>query len=315
MSHLMQLIPELHPRVWGGTRLKPDSDTPIGEAWVVYEHNVIQSGPHAGKKLSEVIETAGASLLGSKAWESTGKRFPLLIKLLDCSDWLSIQVHPNDQQAKELHGDDQFGKTEAWHVLEAAKGAQVIAGIKAGTTPEQLKEAILAAKVEPLSEYVPVHAGDTIFMPAGTMHALGPGLFIYEVQQTSDITYRVYDWDRPASAGRKLHLEESALVTRADLAGQVNPYPNLAKNDFKPVVESPYFLTEVLQASSAPLSLKTTGESFHVVTVIEGEADVQLNEETIHLGLFETVLVPADAGEYTLTSSTGKVRALRSSLP
>ena len=315
MSHLMQLIPEFHARVWGGTRLKPDSETPIGEAWVVYEHNIIQSGPHAGQKLSEVIETAGASLLGSKAWESTGKRFPLLIKLLDCSDWLSIQVHPNDQQAKELHGEDQFGKTEAWHVLEAAKDAQVIAGIKAGTSPEQLREAILAAKVEPLSAYVPVHAGDTIFMPAGTMHALGPGLFIYEVQQTSDITYRVYDWDRPASAGRKLHLEESALVTRSDLSGQVNPYPDLAATDFKPVVESPYFLTEILQASSAPLNLKTTGESFQVITVIEGEADVHFREETLHLGLFETVLVPADAGEYSLTSSSGKVRALRSSLP
>ncbi|GEM47878.1 type I phosphomannose isomerase catalytic subunit [Deinococcus cellulosilyticus] len=315
MSHLLQLIPEHHTRVWGGHRLKPDSIDPVGEAWVVYEHNLVASGPHKGQKLSEVIQQEGERLLGSNAWQSTGERFPLLIKLLDCTDWLSIQVHPNDEQARELHGPDQFGKTEAWHVLEAAEGAKVIAGIRAGTSPEALKEAILAAQVEPLSEYVQVKAGDTIFMPAGTLHALGPGLFIYEVQQTSDITYRVYDWDRPASAGRKLHLEESAQVTRSDLSGQVNPYPELEDNDLKPVVTSPYFVTEVLQATSSPLNLKTTGESFHVVTVIEGEADVRLGKETVHLGLFETVLVPANAGEYTLTSSTGKARALRSSLP
>lgn len=314
MSQVLQLVPEFHHRVWGGQRLQ-NSSTPIGEAWVVFENNMVSSGVHAGKKLSEVLQLEGESLLGSKAWNATGERFPLLIKLLDCSDWLSIQVHPNDEQAEQLAGPGQFGKTEAWHVLEADEGAKVIAGIRKGTTPEALKEAILAAKVEPLSEYVEVKAGDTVFMPAGTMHALGPGLFIYEVQQTSDITYRVYDWDRPASAGRKLHLEESALVTRADESGQVHPYPHLNETDVKPLVECQYFLTEVLQTSSVPLELQTNGESFHVVTVIEGEAELQQGSDSIVLGKFETALIPANAGSYTLKSRAGRMRALRSSLP
>lgn len=314
MSQVLQLVPEFHHRVWGGQRLQ-NSSTPIGEAWVVFENNMVSSGVHAGKKLSEVLQLEGEALLGSKAWNATGERFPLLIKLLDCSDWLSIQVHPNDEQAEQLAGPGQFGKTEAWHVLEADEGAKVIAGIRKGTTPEALKEAILAAKVEPLSEYVEVKAGDTVFMPAGTMHALGSGLFIYEVQQTSDITYRVYDWDRPASAGRKLHLEESALVTRADESGQVHAYPELNETDVKPLVECQYFLTEVLQTSSAPLELQTTGESFHVVTVIEGEAELQQGSDSIVLGKFETALIPANAGSYTLKSTAGRMRALRSSLP
>jgi mannose-6-phosphate isomerase len=218
MPALLQLEPLYDPRVWGGQRLKPSPEKPIGEAWVVYECNPIAGGPYAGRTLAEIAAERGADLVGRQAFERTGRRFPLLIKLLDCADWLSIQVHPNDEQAIQLEGSGQFGKTEAWHVLEAEEGAQLIAGVKPGTAAEELAQAIRSGNIEAYSQYHTVHAGDTIFMPAGLMHALGPGLLLYEVQQTSDLTYRVFDWNRPASAGRPLHIEQSVAVTNPQLA-------------------------------------------------------------------------------------------------
>ena len=154
-------------------------EAPIGEAWAVFEGNRIQNGPYAGQTLGDLAARFPAQILGTHA---TGTRFPLLIKLLDCADWLSVQVHPNDEQAAELEGAGELGKTEAWHILEADEGAELIAGIREGTSPEKLKEAILRGEVMDYAERWPVQAGDTVMMPAGTLHALGPGLLLYEVR-------------------------------------------------------------------------------------------------------------------------------------
>ena len=165
MPALLQLVPLYDPRVWGGQRLKHSPENPIGEAWIVYECNPIASGPLAGRTLAEVTAERGAALVGKHAFERTGPRFPLLIKLLDCADWLSIQVHPNDEQAIRMDGPDQFGKTEAWHVLEAEAGAQLIAGVRPGTSAAELAQAIRSGGIKPYALYHTVQAGDTIFMP------------------------------------------------------------------------------------------------------------------------------------------------------
>jgi mannose-6-phosphate isomerase len=139
-------------------------------------------------------------------------RFPLLVKLLDCADWLSVQVHPNDEQAADLVGTGQYGKTEAWHFLEVEPGTSILAGVKPGTTPAALAAAIRTGRILEVAQRLEVRPGETYLIPAGTLHALGPGLLLYEVQQASDTTYRVYDWDRrPGRAG--LHIEESVAVT------------------------------------------------------------------------------------------------------
>ena len=301
MPALLQLEPLYDPRVWGGQRLKPSPEKPIGEAWVVYECNPIAGGPYAGRTLAEIAAERGAALVGRQAFERTGTRFPLLIKLLDCADWLSIQVHPNDEQAIRLEGAGQFGKTEAWHVLEAEKGAQLIAGVRPGTSSAELAQAIRNGSIEACAQYHTVHAGDTIFMPAGLMHALGPGLLLYEVQQTSDLTYRVFDWNRPASAGRPLHIEQSVAVTNPQLAGKTMPLPPLAAHDQRPLVRCSYFDLSLLVSQQDPLQLDTQGESFHALTVIEGKAEVVCKDEQVTLGRFETVLVSADAGGYSLS--------------
>jgi mannose-6-phosphate isomerase len=299
MSQLLQLIPEFHHRVWGGQRLRV-ADKPIGEAWIVYEHNHIAGGPFAGRTLAEVALEQGPALLGKPVVARTGARFPLLIKLLDCNDWLSIQVHPNDAQAASLEGHGQFGKTEAWHVLEAVSGAKLIAGIKPGTDATALERAIRAGSVLELAQEQAVRTGDTVFMPAGTMHALGPGLLIYEVQQTSDITYRVWDWNRPASAGRALHIEQSITVTDPAAAGDVRNLRPMLDPDAQQLVSCPYFTLELLATSTDTLALDTREQSFHAVTLIAGASEIECGDTVVALKPFDTVIVPASAGAYHL---------------
>lgn len=313
MTALLQLIPEFHQRVWGGQRLKP-SDPPIGEAWVVHEGDRMANGPHAGKTLAEVANEMGATLLGAPVVARTGTRFPLLIKLLDCNDWLSIQVHPNDRQAIELEGEGQFGKTEAWHVLDAKPDTTLIAGAKPGASAAALADSIRAGSVLDFAQRQSVGAGDTVFMPAGTMHALGPGLLIYEVQQTSDITYRVWDWNRPPSAGRKLHIEQSLAVTDPAASGQVAHLRPMLDTDAQQLVACPYFTLDLLASRIETLALNTQGKSFHTLTVIEGQAAVEHGAESVTLGQFETVIVAANAGIYTVRPLT-PCRVLKASVP
>ncbi len=313
MSSLLQLVPEYHPRVWGGQRLKA-AQPPIGEAWIVFEHNRVLNGAWAGRTLAEVAEAEGAALLGEPVVRQTGRRFPLLIKLLDCADWLSIQVHPNDAQAVQWEGPGHFGKTEAWHILEAEPGARLIAGVRPGTTPETLAGAIRGGTIQDYAEYHPVAAGDSVFMPAGTLHALGPGLLLYEVQQTSDITYRVFDWGRPASAGRALHLEQSVAVTDVTRAGDLRRAAPLPPDGRRTLLDCAYFALEAFAAGPTPRQFTPGGESFHALTVTAGEAVVAAGSEAVRLGRFESVLVPAAGGAYTVRAEV-EARLLLSRVP
>ncbi len=297
INSFLKLEPAYRDYVWGGNRLRPGID-PTAEAWIVWKDNRIQSGPLAGKTLSEVANQFGDALLGSKATSRTGTRFPLLIKLLDCAQWLSLQVHPNDEQAVQLEGPGQFGKTEAWHVLESEPDAKLIAGLQPNTSPEALAESIRNGTVIDHVQYAKVKKGDSVFVPAGTLHALGPGLLIYEVQQTSDWTYRVYDWGRPVTEKRPLHIEKSIQVTRADFTAPVIPMPEHGDGTRNTLVECNYFTLELLSAKSNSITLDTKSESFHAITVIEGKAILQAGDEQVELEKFQTAVVPASRGEY-----------------
>lgn len=311
---LLQLVPDYRERVWGGQRLRPGSQPPIGEAWIVYEGNRIASGAWAGRTLAEVAAEQGAALLGEAVFRRTGARFPVLIKLLDCADWLSVQVHPNDEQAVALEGPGQFGKTEAWHILSAEPEARLIAGVRPGAEPTAIARAIRAGSILEWVQYHPVRAGDTVFMPAGTLHALGPGLLLYEVQQTSDITYRVFDWNRPASAGRALHIEQSVAVTDATATGQPSALPALRADDQCALVQCNYFTLDLIVGRDEAVSLDTGGQSFQALTVIEGRAVVVCGAEAVTLQRFETVIVPAAGGASQLRPN-GACRVLRARAP
>ena len=313
MSKLLQLIPEYRDYVWGGQRLRPGTLT--AEAWIVYEGDGIANGALQGQTLAEAARQLGADLLGQKVVGRTGARFPLLIKILDCNDWLSVQVHPDDEQARRMEGPDQFGKTEAWHILEAAEGAQLIAGVREGTTAAALANAIRSGTMIDHVQYHTARTGDTIFMPAGTLHALGPGFLVYEVQQTSDITYRIFDWNRPASAGRALHIEQAVAVTNPQRTGHIQRASDLRPDDQRALVECPYFTLDLLAAQSQALQLDTRGESFHAITVVDRQGLIECGDERVSLNRFETVLVAASAGPYQLRSIGSQgVRALKASV-
>jgi mannose-6-phosphate isomerase len=312
LNSFLKLTPSYRDYVWGGERLRP-GHYPTAEAWVVWEEDVIESGPLASKTLGEAATQLGEALLGAKTISRTGTRFPLLIKLLDCAQWLSLQVHPNDRQAVELEGPGQFGKTEAWHVLDAGPDAKLIGGLKPNTSPEALAESIRNGTITDHVQYENVKQGDTIFMPAGTLHALGPGLLIYEVQQTSDWTYRVYDWGRPATEKRPLHIEKSIRVTRADFTAPITPMPAIGDGTQHVLVQCDYFTLELLSARTESINLDTKGESFHAITIIDGKALLEAAAEKIELDIFQTAIVPAELGGYRLQPLT-QCRALKASV-
>lgn len=307
MTTPLRLKSELVERVWGGHQLSGDpGGPPVGEAWVIAEHNTVSGGPHGGQALTDLSARYPRELLGARA---TGDRFPLLIKLLDCADWLSVQVHPNDAQALALEGPGHLGKTEAWHILHAEPGARIIAGLRPGTDEDDLRSAIQAGHVMDYAQYADVQAGDTFMIPAGTVHALGPGILLYEVQQTSDLTYRIYDWDRPASAGRTLHLAQSAAVS-VDRVAQAEPEP--AGGPAQTLTRCPYFQLERLRPAPGELRRDTAGQSFHCLTVTQGEAAVEAGGEAFPLSRYDSLLIPAAVGPYTLR---GDGEVLCSSLP
>lgn len=296
----LMLKPEFRERVWGGTRLLPAADEPIGEAWVVYEGNLVTGGNWDGSTLSSVASDMGAELLGERAVEMTGHRFPLLVKLLDSRDWLSVQVHPNDEQARALEGPDEFGKTEAWYVLDAEPGAQLISGLSGAPTPDTVREAIENGTLEQYLNHVEVQPGDVIFTPAGQVHAIGPGLLIYEVQQTSDITYRLFDWNRPTSQGRELHLGKGTAVLASGGADTGEPAAAQTADGAEALVECPYFALDTLGLDSDPVQLRTARRSFHALTVVEGAVTVRTGAGEFSLGPLDSLVIPAATMEYEL---------------
>jgi mannose-6-phosphate isomerase len=288
----LRLIPEPKQRVWAGSQL----GSGVGEAWLIHDANRVVGGG----TLAEAARAMGERLLGRRGIAAAHGRFPLLVKILAAGDWLSVQVHPDDAQAGELEGADQCGKAEAWHILEAVPGARVIAGLKPGTTRERLERAIREGTVLDIVEQIDVAPGDTIYNCAGLVHALGPGLLLYEVQQSSDITYRVWDWNRPASDGRPLHVAQSLAVTRLDAA------PRITRGDGD---SCDHFVLE--RIGPGPTRLDTGGESFHAVTVVDGVARVAGQD----LGRFDSVVVPAELGDYAIEPLASGYRALLARVP
>ena len=315
-QHLLALEPQARERVWGGQLLRP-SNPPIGEMWVAYGPSRVSGGLYRGRTLDELVAEFGPSLVGTTVSSRYGTRFPLLVKLLDCADWLSVQVHPNDEQAGRMVGPGEPGKTEAWYFLTAEPGAQIILGVKPGVDAAKLAGAIRDGHIREVAASVDVHAGEAALVPAGTLHALGPGLLLYEIQQASDTTYRVYDWDRPASDGRKLHIEESVEVTRAIVAAPpVRPVVP-AGTGTSDAIDCPYFDVDLVRvaADGGPLAADTAGRKFHILTVLDGKIEVTSGNERLGLGRFETALVAGSAGAYEIRTAAGPATILRAVVP
>lgn len=301
-----------YERVWGGRNLElfrddlPDGK--IGESWDVACHphgtSVISNGKFKGYRLDKLIEEQGSNILGTKISKD---RFPLLIKLINASDKLSIQVHPDDKYAGEV--ENESGKTEAWYVVEAFEGASLIVGTKDGCSREEFKKAVLNGNVEKYLNRVPVKKGDIYFIKSGMVHAICEGVIIAEIQQNSDITYRVYDYNR----GRELHIDKALDVIDFSLRGEkskgisiemdgcVKTYACLSK-EFSLEL---YDVNECFSEDSDP-------ERFYIFTCVDGSGKLTyLNgEEKIYKG--ESLLIPASLGKYKFE---GKMKLLKSYVP
>jgi mannose-6-phosphate isomerase len=310
------LNPALHTKVWGGRQLEIvmgkalPTDEPYGEAWEMHDTAVVANGPLQGRTLGDILAEYGHELVGPDNDPAVG--LPLLAKIIDAADWLSVQLHPNDEQARQLEGEPR-GKTEAWYVLAAKPGARLVIGVKPGTTREQMAQAIRENTLESLLVYAEVRAGDVLFVSSGTIHALGEGVLVYEIQQSSDTTYRLYDWGRMGLDGkpRALHIEKGTQVANMEsLPTIIHTGDNPAK--IVDIVESPYFKTVLYQlneTNGTQIDLDTEGRRFIILTCIEGEVKVSV-EVTMKSG--QTVLVPACQGQFTLS---GTARVLSSSQP
>lgn len=297
------LDPVLHTRVWGSQRLHtqlgktlPSAD-PYGESWEMHDTARVANGPLAGQRLGDLLTRYGTMLTGAGFDPAQG--LPLLVKLLDASDWLSVQVHPNDAQAQALEGDPR-GKTEAWIILAAEPGARLVVGVQPGTTRAQIAQAARDSTLDSLLVYADVSAGDTLFIGAGTVHAIGGGILLYEIQQSSDTTYRLYDWGRRDLNGqpRALHIEKGAQV--ANTSGAPIVRAGAAHGPVVDIVQSPYFVTRLYRLAAGSARLDTGGTHFHALTCISGAARLAWISGNIALETGQTVLVPACIGPYRL---------------
>lgn len=302
-----KLTPQYRDYIWGGDRLRPGQRT--AEAWIIYEGDRIDGGPLDGLTLAQAADQYGAPLMGSAAPDHAG-RFPLLVKLLDVAEWLSLQVHPNDQQAVDLEGPGHSGKTEAWHILQASPGAEILCGFRGGAGRADILQSVTAGTILDYANHLPLRSGETVFIPAGTLHALGPGLLVYEVQQSSDITYRVFDWNRPASAGRKLHIAQSLAVLDTEAAAEPIPPPPFVEGQVARLLACPYFTLDLITAAARPVALDPRGRSFHALTVIQGTADLRGQGWQLSLETFGSALVPASCGPYEVLPH-GPARVLK----
>ena len=303
-------------RIWGGTRLRESlglgapPDRPIGEAWLVSDHpsheSRILNGPWRGLTLHQLLERHPDYLLGTLARPTVHGRFPLLLKVLDAADVLSVQVHPDDEMAREL-GEPDVGKTEMWHVLDSQSGSELICGLDPALDRAGFLAAAADGSIEAYMRHFPAPPGTTTFVAAGTVHAIGAGILLAEIQQNSDLTYRIHDWNRVDFQGRarELHLDKAAMVTAFGSAhgGPAAPLSHGAAPAQVTVLGAcRYFASELLHLQGT-FSRTTNGTSFHIVMPRDGAATLQAGGETHVLQRCQAALIPAGVGVYKLTGA------------
>ena len=318
MHDLLRFTPKLFARIWGGRRLPgivgqaAPPGQPAGEAWLLSDHpehsSVVTAGPHAGKTINALLGEDETALLGSGARRTRHGRFPLMLKLLDTAVALSVQVHPDDQCAAAL-GEDDVGKTEMWHVLEADEEALLYTGLTPGTTRESFSAAISEGVIEARLAARKVSPGDAIIVPAGTVHSIGSGILLAEIQQNSNLTYRVYDWGRngPGGKPRELHLDKAARAIHfaappADFAAPLAYQSADGATEIYVLAACRHFAAERVHVSGACQG-RTRRHSFHLLLALDAGLTVTGTETEVPLEMGHAVMVPAALERYTVTGA------------
>ena len=311
----LKFQPILKDKIWGGEKLhqhfnKNSKSKSLGESWEISavpgDVSVVANGKLQGKSLQGLLDTNGAQILGSKNLKRFGKNFPLLIKFIDAKQDLSIQLHPDDELAKARH--NSFGKTEMWYVMQADNDANLIVGFNQKVDKDIYLKHLEEKTLTQILNFDKVKEGDTYFIEAGRVHAIGAGVLLAEIQQTSDVTYRVYDWDRVDADGneRELHNDIAIDAFNFDMTDDFRVSYKTSKNKVNEMVDCPFFTTNFLELDSS-MEIKNKQDSFMIYMCVDGEVEIVNDNfnETISKG--ETILVPAAIEAYKLRSGYAKL--------
>lgn len=306
--------PLLKETIWGGTKIAKfkginAQSVHVGESWEISgvkgNESIVADGPNKGLTLTQLVQHYKADLLGTKNYQRFGDEFPLLIKFIDASQDLSIQVHPNDALASERH--NSKGKTEMWYVVDAAPEAHLRSGFKTQMTPDEYVKSINDNTIcDNLTDYK-VKAGDVFFLPAGRIHSIGAGCFIAEIQQTSDITYRIYDFMRKDNDGnyRQLHTELAKDAIDYTVHDNYRTLYNICSNDETRLVDCPYFNVSLCEITEGHKITLPSEDSFTIIIGVEGKTLIETEDEHYCISQGETVLIPAKIEQITLTVNQG----------
>ena len=311
----IKFTPILKNKIWGGEKLKSllnkkSTSTDVGESWEISdvegEPSVVANGVLQGKSLKDLLETYKEDFIGVQNYRIFKNKFPLLIKYIDAKEDLSIQLHPNDELAAKRH--NSFGKTEMWYVMQADENSNLIVGFKDKVTPGNYLEHLEHKTLPEILNTERVKTGDTYFIEVGRVHAIGAGVMLAEIQQTSDITYRVYDWERVDKEGneRELHTELALDAIDFEMADDFRVSYETIKNESNEMVSCPYFTTNFLEVTET-LSKTNIHDSFLIYMCVEGEAQITVNGISESLKSGETVLLPAATEDYQITSNQAKL--------
>lgn len=299
----LSFVPNYHYRIWGGDKLqkilkKDTSENQVGESWelsaVENSETEVAEGELKGQLLSEILAAYKEVLVGEKVWNQFGVSFPLLFKFIDAQKPLSVQVHPDDEWAQKHH--NSFGKNEMWHILHADEGAELVLGFKKEISASDIKKQIESGTLEDSLQRIPVKRGESFYIPTGLVHAIGAGVLLAEIQQTSDITYRIYDYNRidaKTGATRELHVEQALAVADRSPSRQSAIRHEKKKNTSNKIVDTPYFTTHYLPLEGALEKDYQNLDSFVVLLGIEGVTELiyQNKSYTLHQG--GLLLLPA----------------------
>jgi len=302
-------------KIWGGQKINTylgKDFSPLlncGETWeisgVKSDVSVVENGKLAGKSLASLVEEFKGDLVGKNVYDRFGNEFPLLVKFIDANDDLSIQVHPDDKLAKERH--NSFGKTEMWYVIQADQGATLISGFNQKVSEEIYVEKLNSGKINEILNKEEVSAGDIFFLPAGRVHTIGKGLLIAEIQQTSDITYRIYDFDRVDDKGnkRELHTEEALAAIDYNVYPEYKSVYDKKKNEAVQAVTCQYFTTNVLDFTESTERDYSAIDSFVIHVCVEGAYMLKYEGGELNVKAGESILIPATVDKLSLETEGG----------
>ena len=313
IQQFIKFEPILKEKIWGGSKLhqllqKRSLKENVGESWEISDvdndTSIVSNSRLKGNNLKELIFLYKGDLVGENVYHHFGEKFPLLIKYIDAKEALSIQLHPNDELAQKRH--NSFGKTEMWYVMQADENANLIVGFRKDVSKEEYVQHLENKSLIEILNVDEVSSGDVYFIPTGRVHAIGAGVLLAEIQQTSDITYRVYDWDRPNPDGtfRELHTEEA--IDAIDYKSQefYNTKYSKLDNTSSEIVSCPYFTTNILPITKAVSINHSDKDSFVIYMCVKGNVEFIYQNHNEQLNYGETILVPACIKEFEIKAST-----------